>query len=116
MQAIQQSKTIKHNVSQEFSRTPGPRFRKEGDFSGEEFRERRLSEWFDEARGTGAKLFIDFDGGYGYAPSFLEEAFGGLARIHGSSAVQDILEMKSVEDPYLIDRIRGIISKANARV
>jgi hypothetical protein len=114
MPVIEQSKAINHSVAQEFSPTPGPRFRKEGDFSGEDFREKLLGEWFNEAKSAGAKLFIDFDGGYGYAPSFLEEAFGGLARIHGSAAVRDILEMKSVEDPYLIERIRGIISKANA--
>ena len=73
--------TISHSIAQDFTRTPGPRFRSEGKFSGEEFRQEFLEKWFAEARQQGAKLFIDLDGGYGYAPSFIEEAFGGLARI-----------------------------------
>ena len=68
---------IKHSISTEFSRTPGPRFAKEGSFSGEEFRNLFLSKWFEEATAAGVKLAIDFDGVYGYAPSFIEEAFGG---------------------------------------
>lgn len=106
-------KTINHNIAREFSRTPGPRFRSEGKFSGEEFRDTFLNEWFLEAKRNGAKLFIDLDGGYGYAPSFLEEGFGGLARIHGRDAILDILELKSDEEPYLADRIRKYIREAN---
>ncbi|MGA7239847.1 MAG: STAS-like domain-containing protein [Bryobacteraceae bacterium] len=105
---------IKHSISTEFSRTPGPRFAKEGSFSGEEFRNLFLSKWFEEATAAGVKLAIDFDGVYGYAPSFIEEAFGGLARIHGSDAVQQILELNSSEDPYIVERVRGVVAKANA--
>jgi hypothetical protein len=108
-----QTKTVSHSIALEFTRTPGPRFRKEGDWSGQEFRETKLGEWFEEAKAAGVKLVIDFDGGYGYAPSFLEEAFGGLARIHGSGPVQEILELKSEEDPYLVGRVRKSISQAN---
>ncbi len=114
METDEKAKTISHSISREFTRTPGPRFRKEGDFSGEEFRETLLCNWFEEAKAAGAKLFIDFDGGYGYAPSFLEEAFGGLARLQGSDAVQAILELKSDADPYLVERVRKSISQANA--
>ncbi len=73
--------TIILKVATEFSRTPGPRFRSEGKFSGEEFRETILKDRFDQVIKEGTKLQIDLDGGYGYAPSFLEEvAFGGTSR------------------------------------
>jgi hypothetical protein len=103
--------TISHSIAQDFTRTPGPRFRSEGKFSGEEFRQEFLEKWFAEARQQGAKLFIDLDGGYGYAPSFIEEAFGGLARIHGSDAVLKTLLLKSDEEPYLAERAREYIRR-----
>ena len=104
-------KTISHSIAQDFTRTPGPRFRSEGKFSGEEFRQEFLEKWFAEARQQGAKLFIDLDGGYGYAQSFIEEAFGGLARIHGSDAVLGTLLLKSDEEPYLAERAREYIRR-----
>jgi hypothetical protein len=106
-------RVISHSIAQEFSRAPGPRFRKEGAFSGEQFRDEVLAKWFSEAQNSESKLFIDLDGGYGYAPSFLEEAFGGLARIHGTDRVLGILRTKSDEEPYLRERIEKYIREAN---
>lgn len=105
-------KIIDLNLATEFSRTPGPRFRAEGKFSGEEFRETILMSRFESALRDGAKLHIDLDGGYGYAPSFLEEAFGGLARKYDPSLLLQTLSFKSDEEPYLIEDILGYIRKA----
>ena len=105
-------KTINLNVATEFSRTPGPRFRSEGKFSGEEFRETILKTRFDQALQEGAKLHIDLDGGYGYATSFLEEAFGGLARSYDPKLLLETLSFKSDEEPYLVDDIFGYIRQA----
>lgn len=104
--------TINLDIANEFSRTPGPRFRTKGRFSGEEFREGLLRERFEQARKDSAQLQINLDGGYGYAPSFLEEAFGGLARIYGAEPVLDTLVFKSDEEPYLVDDIVGYVKKA----
>lgn len=68
------------NIAKDFSETPGGRFITEGPFSGEDFRIRLLSPMYIEAVDKGEKLTIEFDGCYGYATSFLEEAFGGLVR------------------------------------
>jgi hypothetical protein len=106
-------KTLHLNVATEFSRTPGPRFRSEGKFSGEEFREKVLKVRFEQAVKEGATLDIDLDGGYGYATSFLEEAFGGLAREHDPQLILKTLSFKSDEEPYLIEDIRGFIRKAD---
>jgi hypothetical protein len=106
-------KVINHSIAREFTRTPGPRFQSEGPWSGEAFRTEQLEPWFKEAQLQGSKLFVDLDGGYGYAPSFLEEAFGGLARLYGSAKVLSGLELKSDEEPYLKDRVQKYISEAN---
>jgi|SRR5579864_752549 len=101
--------TISINVAQEFSKTPGPRFKTEGEFSGEEFRERVLEPKFLQARDEKSRLVVDLDGGYGYATSFLEEAFGGLARRYGQEPLLSMLQIQSAEEPYLVDDIKRYI-------
>lgn len=96
-------------ISSDFSETPGARYRSEGDYSGEEFRDKLLAPQFVAARKLGEKLIIDMDGGYGYPTSFLEEAFGGLARKYGAKEVFEVLEFISNDEPSLIDEIKGYI-------
>ena len=74
---------IRLSIAEEFSTTPGPRTRAEGKHSAEEFFDTILERRFDEAVSSDAVLLIDLDGGYGFGTSFLEEAFGGLARKKG---------------------------------
>ncbi len=105
-------RTTNLSVAEEFSRTPGPRFRTEGNFSGQQFREDLLERRFLQAVKEGAKLLVDLDGGYGYATSFLEEAFGGLARLHDQSQILRTLEFKSTEEPYLVEEIQKFIREA----
>jgi len=106
---------LTHNIAAEFTRTPGPRFASQGDWSGEQFRDDFLEPWFLEARQKQARLLIDLDGGYGYAPSFLEEAFGGLARKYPVEAVLSTIAIKSGEEPMLEDRIRKYIRESSKR-
>lgn len=51
------------------------------------------------------------DGGYGYATSFLEEAFGGLAR---KTNDKDILKIKIIsdEEPALVKKVRQYMKDA----
>lgn len=101
-------------IATEFTDTPGPRYKKDGEFSGEEFRDTILLPRFKKILDTNdAKLTIDFDGGYGYPSSFLEEAFGGLAREYSSDTVLSKLEFISNEEPSLISEVKGYIRKAN---
>ena len=97
------------SIAHEYTPLPGPRFKKQGPKSGEEFRESILEPRFKEAQKRGEVILVDLDGGYGYGTSFLEESFGGLARIHGVDAVLDTLIFKSEEEPYLIDDIKRYI-------
>ncbi len=75
------------NIAKEFSRIPGPRKRWEGGYSGEQFFDEILRPRFLAARDAGAVLRVDLDGAVGYPTSFLEEAFGGLAREFGMAGV-----------------------------
>ena len=101
------------NIANDFSPIPGARYRDDGDYSGEEFREDYLIPKFEDALREKKKLLIDFDGGYGYLISFLEESFGGLARKYGADLVLSILMFKSDEEEALIDKVNGYIINAN---
>lgn len=100
----------------EFTLTPGPRHRWEGDYSGEEFREKVLRPSFEEARRENVKLIVDLDGTEGYPASFLEESFGGLAREVGVSNVQRYVEVHSAFNKFLIEEVNEYIQSANQPV
>lgn len=102
--------TIK--ISEDYSNTPGPRLRTEGEYSGEDFRETVLKPKFNIAIANKEKIKIDLDGGYGYPPSFLEESFGGLAREYDENLVQNTFEFVSEDEPLLIEEIRKYIKNA----
>jgi hypothetical protein len=82
-------------IAIEFSESPGPRAEKEGEYSGEVFRQQLLEPRYLEAVKTGALLWIDLDGVDGYATSFLEEAFGGLARDYPAEQIEQTIRFKS---------------------
>ena len=103
------------SVAREFTDTPGPRYRKQGKFSGEEFRELFLEPVFKQYMLSGTKIEIDLDGVYGYPTSFLEEAFGGLARKHSVQDVLDAFSFISQEQPGIVDEIMADIINANAQ-
>jgi hypothetical protein len=102
----------KYIISTEFTDTPGPRYRHEGDKSGQEFREDILLPMIR----ANEKILIDLDGVEGYGSSFLEEAFGGLVRenmIKGADVLR-MFEFKSEEEPTYIEQIIGYVNDAIA--
>ena len=101
------------SIARDYTKTPGGRFIKEGDYSGEDFREKMLFPAFKEMKEKGDKLTVDLDGGYGYGSSFLDEAFGGLAR---KTKDKDVLKIDiiSEEEPRLIDDVYNYMSAAFA--
>ena len=99
-------------ISSQFSRTPGPRNRDEGDFSGQQFLEEHLRPLFKEVVESGSVLQIDLDGTAGYATSFLEESFGGLTRESGEELVRKHLTFRTEDEPYLIEEIDRYIREA----
>lgn len=97
----------------DFTITPGGRYKNSGDYSGEEFRESILAPNYLAAKNNSEKLIIDLDGTYGYPSSFLEEAFGGLARKYQNDNLFEIITLKSDEDPEEINRIKKYVKEAN---
>jgi hypothetical protein len=85
-------------VAQDFSDTPGGRYKRLGPASGEEFRDHLV-----QILKSGKDLIVIVDGAEGYGSSFLEEAFGGLVRLglwsfaELSRRVQVIAQDKSYE-------------------
>lgn len=99
----------KVNIAKDFTKYPAGRFKKNGETSGEEFRERFLEPFISK----GETVTVEFDGTLGYGSSFLEEAFGGLVRKLGlgSENVLSKLELVS-DDPSLIAEIKEYVLEA----
>lgn len=93
----------------DFSKFPGPRYKKLGKYSGEEFRETVLMPEIDQGTDD---LMVDLDGVLGYGSSFLEEAFGGLVRsgVNERDLHNIMCNLKSDEEPELIAEIKRYIS------
>ncbi|PNK65214.1 DUF4325 domain-containing protein [Pantoea sp. FDAARGOS_194] len=86
---------------------PGPRYKKLGSASGEDFRD-----WIEQELASNEGLVIDLDGTEGYGSSFLEESFGGLIRKGYDIDVIRGIKLKSDEEPELIDEIKEYIEDA----
>jgi len=69
------------SIANDFSAFPAGRFRRDGVFNGERFRDEIL---IPNLRKFG-KLIINLDGVAGLPSSFLEEVFGGMVRRHLAS-------------------------------
>ena len=79
----------------------GPRFRRLGDNSGEEFREDFLIPWLDSLPENETGI-VDFAGTKVYMSSFLEESFGGAVR-KGYGNKVDKIEFINIEEDSLND-------------
>ena len=97
------------NVAADFTRFPAGRYRDDGPYSGERFREDLLI----PALLSGAVVRVVLDGTMGFGSSFLEEAFGGLAR-DGRFPRDLLLRMLKVEskDESIVDEIWSYIDEA----
>jgi hypothetical protein len=105
--------STKINISKDYSSTPGARYKKDGPFSGEDFREKMLEPLFIDEKDQ-SKIEIVLDGSEGYPTSFLEEAFGGLARKYGIDRCLNRLVFITEEDKLLIEEILGYIRESNS--
>jgi len=102
------------NIAEEFTRLPGPRFRDEGENSGQEFREEFLRPRFEQAVAKNETLVVVLDGAtFGYPTSFLEEAFGGLAREVGIERVLSVVQYVSHNEPLLPREIETYVRQAD---
>jgi len=96
------------NIANDFSIKPLGRYYTDGQSSGERFREEFLVPAFRNSD----KVTVIFDGVEGFGSSFLEEAFGGLVRVHHFAKTElERLDLISLEDESLIDEVQGYINE-----
>ena len=96
-----------------FTVTPGPRMKEDGEYSGEEFRKRHLAPGLQNAVRKKASLTVVLDGTMGYGAAFLEEAFGGLVRAgHSKQTLRDHLRVVSRDRPWYEHEVDLYISGA----
>lgn len=107
---------IEINVATDFSKTPGARHASEGKFSGDEFRDDILYPKYCEAINRNENLVVNLDGCYGYATSFLEEAFGGLVRKLKKKGILENITIVSDEDESLIELIQQYVRDAEKKI
>ena len=98
-------------IATDFSKHPAGRFRTDGPYSGQLFREDFLDKIVNDREVT----VIYLDGARGYGSSFLEEAFGGLARKFTPDLVESLIQLRS-RDENLVRRIHLYIANANNAV
>lgn len=101
----------KINIAQNFSTVPLGRYPTDSAYNGETFREK----WLLPALKKNTPVEIILDGTEGYGSSFLEEAFGGLVRMHDYSSLELLKRFIfiSEEDPTLINEIHDYINNAD---
>jgi STAS-like domain of unknown function (DUF4325) len=97
------------DVGRDFSMTPGGRFRRDGEHSGEDFRVRLVEPLLD----AGNDVIIDLDSPVGFTSSFLEEVFGGLVRRY-SPAIQDRVTPRAARRPTREKKARMYMARAIA--
>ena len=89
------------SVAKDFSRFPAGRFKTDGAYSGERFRD----EFLRPALQKDDVVEVDLDGVAGYGSSFLDEAFGGLVRTNVVAAgdVQTRLRLKATDNSLVTE-------------
>lgn len=95
------------DIARDFTRFPAGRYRADGPYSGERFREDLLV----PALTAHGHVKVILDGTMGFGSSFLEEVFGGLVRAHrfGDADLAEMIELES-SDKSLIDEIREYLT------
>ena len=97
------------SVATQFSPTPAGRYRADGPFPGEKFREDLL---VPALRAGPGSVTVDLDGTAGFGSSFLEEAFGGLVRLGFDPAtLRRRLTIRSAHPSY-VTRVWSYIDHA----
>jgi uncharacterized protein DUF4325 len=102
------------NIANDFSDSPGARYKTDGDFSGQQFYEDKLKPKLEEVWDDQNKaITLNFDGTYGYASSFISEVFLSVVRdFHDKNKIKEKLNFVSNDEPLLIPAINAIIDNA----
>ena len=83
------------HFTEEFTDTPGGRYRRHGNFSGEQFREDILRPALDQ----NDLVILDLNGAFSFPPSFIDESLGVLLDQLGEEALQKKLKIELADNP-----------------
>ncbi|MFH6966897.1 STAS-like domain-containing protein [Flavobacterium sp. FlaQc-28] len=97
-------KEIEYKVL-DFTEYPGPRYKDQGQYSGEYFYENVIKPKFQEALESNSILVLDLDNTAGYASSFLDECFGNLVYDFNYDEIFKRLKIISTQEPDWIEVI-----------
>ena len=104
------------HVANDFYPRPSGRYKRDGDYTGQVFREELLMPNLDKIKFYGGHdvLIVDFSNVTMAGSSFLEEAFGGLVRTgkYSKDFLRKALIIKSDRRPVIVERIQRYISEA----
>lgn len=104
--------TVTISVAKDFTRFPSGRYVRNGETSGEAFRQKFLEPHLRD----GQHVEVELDGTVGYGSSFLEEAFGGLVRALRIPADRVLSLLKVVTaDESLREEVTDYIREAGHR-
>lgn len=86
-----------------FTDMPIGRYREDGEYSGEVFREDVLLPALRE----NSKVVLNLDGAFGFGSSFLDEAFAGIIRngVYTLKELSQKLEISCKDDPETVKQI-----------
>ncbi len=106
---MKKTENIVINIANDFTETPGARFRSDGEYSGEAFYEEKLKPEFNKVWLSDGKLTLNLDGTYGYASSFISEIFNRLIdEYKDKDKILQKIEFISNDDPLLINFIKSL--------
>ncbi|WP_298196519.1 STAS-like domain-containing protein [Novosphingobium sp.] len=95
------------DIAKDFTRFPAGRYKSDGPYSGERFRDDIL---IPALRKHGA-VVLKLDGTMGYGSSFLEEVFGGLVRSKQFDQPRLLTSIQlETRDPSLVSEIKEYLS------
>lgn len=96
------------DVGKDFSKYLGGRYKKDSDFSGEEFLEKLLEPAFLAYD----KVIVNLDSLEGPTAGFFEESFGGLVRKYGHRKVLEKISFETTKRQYLVRLIERWMHEA----
>ena len=96
---------FKYNFSEEFTRYPGPRFKRLGKYSGEEFRDDILKPLLE----NNELIEIDASNIRSFNPSFLDEVFSYLAEELGLEEFKKRINFYSTTDKNLEKKMMSYV-------
>lgn len=100
---------VKYKFTEKYTKFPGGRFDRLGPYSGEDFREKVLRDFFK----SGKSIEIDATGVVtSFSPSFLDEAFGALAKEYGLEKFKNTVSLFSEDNPSLTEKMMYYVERA----